>query len=202
MRHSPPEVTAMPGRSFSAAAFALLLSACAAAWTVDKFEAPEARLASRATYAWSGGDFGAPTELDPTVVARADRAIRAAIESELARKGYAAVEETAKADMLVSYQVAGQRRFVMADDRPIGASAATESMTPGAEPGLPASSRLPREQTVREGTVIMFVDDPASKRLIWRGLISAETRVATTEGAIEQASNMARQIAREIPARD
>jgi Domain of unknown function (DUF4136) len=192
----------MPVRFLPIAGLALAIAACAATWTVDKFEAPEARLASRRTYAWTGGDFGTPTEVDPAVVARADRAIRAAIESELARKGYVAVDEAAKADMHVSYQVAGQRRFVIADDRPIGASAATESMTPGAEPGPSASSRLPREQTVREGTVIVFVDDPATKRLIWRGLISAETRVATTEGAIEQASGMARQIAREIPARD
>jgi hypothetical protein len=192
----------MPLRFLPIAGLALAIAACAATWTVDKFEAPEARLASRRTYAWTGGDFGTPTEADPAVVARADRAIRAAIESELARKGYVAVDEAAKADMQVSYQVAGQRRFVIADDRPIGASAATESMTPGAEPGPSASSRMPREQTVREGTVIVFVDDPATKRLIWRGLISAETRVATTEGAIEQASSMARQIAREIPARD
>jgi hypothetical protein len=192
----------MPLRILPIAGLALSIAACAATWTVDKFEAPEAHLASRRTYAWTGGDFGTPTEVDPAVVARADRAIRAAIESELARKGYVAIDEAAKADMHVSYQVAGQRRFVIADDRPIGASAATESMTPGAEPGPSASARLPREQTVREGTVIVFVDDPATKRLIWRGLISAETRVATTEGAIEQASSMAREIAREIPARD
>lgn len=188
-------------RTLSAAGLALLIAACAATWTVDKFEAPEARLASRRTYAWTGGDFGTPTEVDPALVARADRAIRAAIESELVRKGYVAVEDAANADMHVSYQVAGQRRFVITDDRPIGASAATEAMTPGAAE-LPASSRMPREQTVREGTLIVFIDDPATRRLIWRGLISAESRVATTEGAIEQASSMAREIAREIPAHD
>lgn len=192
----------MPLRTPFAAGLALLILACAATWTVDKFEAPEARLASRRAYAWTGGDFGTPTEIDAALAARADRAIRAAIEGELARKGYVAVEDAARADMHVSYQVAGQRRFVITDDRPIGASAATEAMTPGAEPELPASSRMPREQTVREGTIIVFIDDPATKRLIWRGLISAETRVATNEGAIEQASSMAREIAREIPTRD
>jgi hypothetical protein len=103
--------------------------------------------------------------------------------------------------MHVSYQVAGQRRFVIADDRQVGASAATEAMTPGRAPVPPASSELPREQTVRDGTVIVFIDDPGTKKLIWRGLINAETRVATTEGAIEQASSMVRQIAKEIPAR-
>jgi len=179
----------------------LLMVGCATAWTVDKFEAPEAGFAERRTYAWSGGDFGTPNEIDPATVARADRAIRAAVDGELAQRGYAVVSDPAQADMHVSYQVAGQRRFVIADDRPVGASAATESMTPGAGPAPPAASQLPREQTVRDGTVIVFIDDPATKRLIWRGLINAETRVATTEGAIEQASNMVRQIARQIPAR-
>ena len=118
----------------------------------------------------------------------------------LAQRGYVLVTDPAQADMHVSYQVAGQRRFVMADDRPVGASAATEAMTPGRTPVPPASSQLPREQTVRDGTVIIFIDDPRTRKLIWRGLINAETRVATTEGAIEQASNMVRQIAKEIPA--
>lgn len=182
------------------AAMLMLLTACATTWTVDKFEAPEAAFAARRTYAWTGGDFGTPNEVDPSIVARADRAIRAAIEAELAQKGYLAVADPAQADMHVSYQVAGQRRFVIADDRPVGASAATEAMTPGSAPVPPASSQLPREQTVRDGTVIVFIDDPGTKKLIWRGLINAETRVATTEGAIEQASSMVRQIAKEIPA--
>ena len=182
------------------AALFALLAACTSAWTVDKFEAPEAGLAARRTYAWAAGDFGAPTEIDPGLVARADRALRSAIDAELARKGYVLTADAGSADMHVSYQVAGQRRFVIADDRPVGASAATEAMTPGASP-VPSPSQLPREQTVRDGTVIVFIDDPVSKRLIWRGLISAETRVATTEGAIEQATGMVRQIASEIPPR-
>jgi hypothetical protein len=178
----------------------MILAACATTWTVDKYEAPEAAFSARRTYAWTGGDFGTPNEIDAAIVARADRAIRSAVDAELAQRGYVLVTDPAQADMHVSYQVAGQRRFVMADDRPVGASAATEAMTPGRTPVPPASSQLPREQTVRDGTVIIFIDDPRTRKLIWRGLINAETRVATTEGAIEQASNMVRQIAKEIPA--
>jgi hypothetical protein len=189
-------------RTLPAACLLALVAACATSWTVDKFEAPEAGLAARRTYAWTAGEFGAPTEVDPALVARADRAMRAAIDAELARKGYVAVADPAEADMHVSYQVAGQRRFVIANDQPVGASAATEAMKPGASPVPPPSSQLPREQTVRDGTVIVFIDDPATKRLIWRGLINAETRVATTEGAVEQAASMVRQIAGEIPARN
>ena len=190
----------MQARSLTAAALLILVAACATTWTVDKYEAPEAGLANRRTYAWKGGEIGLPNDVDPALLARADQAVRVAVENELARKGYTPAE-AGSADMLVSYQVAGQRRFVISDDRPVGASAATEAMTPGSSPTPPPSSQLPREQTVRDGTVIVFIDDPATKRLIWRGLINAETRIATNEGAIEQAASMARQIASELPPR-
>ena len=84
------------------AAILMLLTACATTWDVDKFEAPEAGFAARRTYAWTGGDFGTPNEVDPAIVARADRAIRAAIDAELRRtavllpaREIAAVEEVA-----------------------------------------------------------------------------------------------------------
>ncbi len=180
---------------------AIVLGACGTAWTVDKFEAPEAGFANRRTYAWKDSEFGLPAEVDPALLERAGKALRSTIDAELASKGYVPAANADSADMLVSYQVVGQRRFVIADDRPVGASAATEAMKPGTVPGAPPSSTLPQEQTVRDGTVIVFIDDPSSKRLIWRGLVSAEARVATTEGAIHQVTEIARQIAREIPGR-
>ena len=180
---------------------AIVLGACGTAWTVDKFEAPEAGFANRRTYAWKNSEFGLPAEVDPALLERAGKALRSTIDAELASKGYVLASDAGSADMLVSYQVVGQRRFVIADDRPVGASAATEAMTPGTVPGAPPSATLPQEQTVRDGTVIVFIDDPSSKRLIWRGLVSAEARVATTEGAIHQVTEIARQIAREIPGR-
>lgn len=189
----------MRAASLPAFVLALLTAACAATWTVDAYEAPEASFATRRTYAWTGGEFGTPNDADPALAARADFAIRSAVDAELAKKGYV-VAEAASADMHLSYQVAGQRRYVIADDSPVGASAATEAMTPGSSPSPPPSSALPREKTVREGTVIVFIDDPVTERLIWRGLVNAETRVATSEGLIEQATTIARAIAQEIPA--
>jgi hypothetical protein len=177
----------------------LLATGCAATWAVDEYEAPDASLAKRRTYAWTGGEFGSPNDIDAALVERADQAMRLTIETELLKKGYHPAP-VASADMHLSYQVAGQRRFVISDDRPVGASAATESMTPGSTPSPPASAEIPREKTVRDGTVILFIDDPKTGRLIWRGLVNAETRVATTESVIEQATDVARSIAREIPA--
>ncbi|HEX9773063.1 MAG TPA: DUF4136 domain-containing protein [Steroidobacteraceae bacterium] len=177
------------------------IAACASTWPVDSFEAPEAGIANRRTYAWKGSEFGVPGETDPAVIERADHALRSAVDTVLAHKGYTPAADASSADMLVSYQVAGHRRFVMGDEPRVGGASGTEVLTPGATPTPPASSALPREQSVRDGTVIVFIDDPKSDRLIWRGLINAETRVATTEGAIRQAAEMARQIAEEIPAR-
>jgi len=128
----------MQARCLTAAALLVLAAACATTWTVDKYEAPEAGLANRRTYAWKGGEIGLPNDVDPALLARADQAVRVAVEGELARKGYTPTE-AGSADMLVSYQVAGQRRFVISNDRPVGASAATEAMTPGSTPAPPST---------------------------------------------------------------
>jgi hypothetical protein len=66
---------------------------------------------------------------------------------------------------------------------------------------LPPASDLPRETTVREGTVVVFVEDPASGRIIWRGLVTSESRVTSREAGIRMVVEMARQIAREFPQR-
>ena len=52
---------------------------------MDKYEAPEADLANRRTYAWKGGEIGLPNEVDPALLARADQAVRVAVEGELSR---------------------------------------------------------------------------------------------------------------------
>jgi hypothetical protein len=66
--------------------FAIVLGACGTAWTVDKFEAPEAGFAHRRTYGWKDSEFGLPAEVDPAALERADRALRSrSIPSSRAR---------------------------------------------------------------------------------------------------------------------
>ena len=60
----------MQARSLTAAALLILVAACATTWTVDKYEAPEAGLANRRTYAWKGGEIGLPNDVDPALLAR------------------------------------------------------------------------------------------------------------------------------------
>lgn len=185
-------------RWFVAAAVALV-GACAIPLKVDTFAAPDVDLAGKRTFAWKGGEFALPETAPPATAASAEAQIRGAVVAELVHKGFVETADPAAADMLVSFQASAVRRTVIAERR-VGAPLPSEVLTAGGQP-IPAASELPREQTVREGTMVVFVEDPATGRVAWRGLIDVETRTASTEANIRTAVEMARQIAREIPAR-
>jgi len=180
----------------------LLLTAagCATTREVDRFEAADADIAGKRTFAWMGGECCMPTTPSAEIESGVAEHVRQAVVEELMRKGYVEVSDPAAADMHVSYQVAGTQRFVAAEDQRVGAPSPNEVLTPGNAP-LPPASLPPQEMRVREGSVIVFVEDPESGRLIWRGLLSDETRVSTPEGAVHQLTELARQVAREFPAR-
>jgi hypothetical protein len=177
-----------------------LVAACATTWDVDRFEADDAKLAARRSFAWQGTEVSTPTVVLPGMERDIAAQVRQAVVTEFAAKGYAEVADAATADMLVSCQVAGSQRFETSKDRRIGAPSPTQVLTPGNAP-LPPASLPPREVSIREGSVIVFVAEPASGRLIWRGLVAEETRVSSDEAGIRLVAEMARQIAREFPAR-
>jgi len=186
--------------SWLAIAAVTVIAGCVSQWTVDRFEAPEANLAARRTYFVKGGDLGTATALDHGVASRLEAAIRSTITTELGAKGYVESATAAAADMIVSYQVAGSRKFVISDERRIGAPSPNTVLSPSATQPPPLST-LPREQTVRDGSVIVFVDDPASGKLIWRGLVTSETRVGSTEDLVRLVEKITRSILEEFPAR-
>jgi Domain of unknown function (DUF4136) len=177
-----------------------LLGGCATHWDVDSFEAPEGNVAARQTFYWQGGEFGTPASIDPQVVQSTSALLRSTIGQELARKGYTEVDSAAAADMVISFQVAGTQKFVIADDRRVGAPSATKVLSPS-EIQPPPASLLPREQRMRDGSVLVFIDDRATGRLIWRGSVTAETRSGSTEQGVRIIDQMAREIALEVPAR-
>ena len=179
----------------------VLLAGCGAnPWAVDSYEAPEADVAGKRTFVWRTGDVGAPLIKDPQVAADVETRMRAAITAELAHKGYVETTDAAGADMTVSFQVSGARRFVPSDGRRIGAPSPNEVLTPGNVPPRPASEP-PREKSVREGTVVVFAEDPASGRLMWRGLVNAEIRVSSIDRTVNQVIDMGRHITQGFPAR-
>lgn len=181
-------------------ALLVLASGCASTWDVDTFEAPEANLAARRTYAWKPGELGTPLAKQPENSALLESHIRTAVTTELAKKGYVELPSSSGADMIVSYQVAGSRKFVTADDRRIGAPSPNEVLMPGNVPPPPASE-LPREQLVREGNVVVFAEEPSSGKLIWRGLVSVESRTSSAEGAIRQITDISHHITQQFPPR-
>ena len=77
---------------------------------------------------------------------------------------------------------------------------ATKVLSPS-EIQPPPASLLPREQRMRDGSVLVFIDDRATGRLIWRGSVTAETRSGSTEQGVRIIDQMAREIALEVPSR-
>ena len=178
----------------------VVAAGCATRWTVDSFAAPEADLPGKSTFAWKQGASSTPTIQQPEVAAALEERVRSAVTTEFARKGFTEVAEPKGADMLVSFQMAGTRRFVVSDERRIGAPSPSGVLTASGMP-LPPASNLPGEQSVREGSVILFVEDPASGRVVWRGLVEIETRITSNEAGIRMVGDIARRIASEFPAR-
>jgi hypothetical protein len=187
-------------KHFAVVAALALVAACAAnPWKVDSYEAPEANLAGKRSFTWKAGDLSAPLLRRPEIGTQAEPRIRAAVTEELVRKGYVAAPSAAGADMVITYQVAGSRRFVESDNKRIGAPSPNELLTPGGAP-LPPASELPTERSVREGTVVVFAEDPSSGRLVWRGLVTTETGAASADATVRQVVDIARHIAQQFPA--
>jgi hypothetical protein len=178
-----------------------LLAACAGnPWTVERFEAPEADVAGKKTFLYKPGEVAAQLARQPEIAARTEAQVRQVIVGELQRKGYVEASGPTGADMVVTYQASGVRRFVESDQQRIGAPSPNQVLTPGAMPRRPASE-LPPERSVRDVSMVVFVEDPATGTLIWRGLVSAELRTDSLEGVVRQATDMTRHIMQQFPAR-
>lgn len=179
----------------------MLLGACAVnPWTVDSYEAPEADVAGKRTFVWRNGEVGAPLIKRPAVAADTQARLREAITHELTLKGYVETTDAAAADMVVSFQVSGARRFEPSDQRRIGAPSPNEVLTPG-NVRPPPASEVPREVSVREGNVMVFAEHPSSGQLMWRGLVSAEIRTSSLERTVDKVIDAGRHIAQGFPAR-
>ena len=181
-------------------ALALLAACTVNPWTVDSFEAPEADVAGKRTFVWRDGEVGAPLIKRPAVAADTQARLRAAITHELTVKGYVETTDAAAADMVVSFQVSGSRRFEPADQRRIGAPSPNEVLTPG-NVRPPPASEVPREVSVRQGNVMVFAEHPGSGQLMWRGLVSAEIRTSSLERTVDKVIDAGRHIAQGFPAR-
>lgn len=187
-------------RTLALAALALLAACAGNPWTVDRFEAPEGDVAGKGTFLYKPGEVAAQLARQPEIAARTEAQVRAVIVSELQRKGYVEASATGSADMVVTYQASGMRRFVESDQQRIGAPSPNQVLTPGAMPRRPASE-LPPEMSVREVSMVVFVEAPATGTLVWRGMVNAELRTNSLEGVVRQVTDMTRHIMEQFPAR-
>ena len=187
-------------RNFALAALALLAACAGNPWTVERFEAPEADVAGRKAFLYKPGEVAAQLARQPELAARTEAQVREVIVGELQRKGYVEASGPTGADMVVTYQASGVRRFVESDQQRIGAPSPNQVLTPGSMPRRPASE-LPPERSVRDVSMVVFVEDPATGTLIWRGLVNAELRTDSLEGVVRQATDMTRHIMQQFPAR-
>ena len=183
------------------ATLALVVTACAVnPWAVDSFEAPDARVADKRSFLYRPGEVAAPLVPQRAVAADLEARMRAVIAEELRLRGFVEAADPAGADLVVSYQVSGTSRFVESDQRRIGAPSPNEVLTPG-NVRPPAASELPPERIVRDITVVVFANEPATSSLAWRGMVSVETRTSSTENLVRQVVDMARHITQQFPAR-
>lgn len=178
-----------------------VLAGCAVnPWDVDAFEATGADMAGRRSFFYKPGDIAAPLVRRTEAGIQLEAQVRSAIVGEMQRKGYVEAGDAASASMIVTYMAAGTRKFVESDQRRIGAPSPNEVLMSGGVPPPPASE-LPPEKSVREVTVVVFVDEPAQESLVWRGLVSTELRTSSTDMLIRQVADIARHIAQQAPAR-
>lgn len=188
------------GAALLLAAFAGIVTGCAVHWDVETYQSAGADLASHETFFWRGGDFATAAMPSAATASATEALVRRDVVAELTHRGFREVPDAKGAGLVISYQVSAVPRFV-SDARPrVGAPSANTVLRPS-EIQPPPASTVPREITVREGAVIMFIDDGATGRLLWRGEVSGETRAGSPEHLSRLIAQMMVEIAKEVPAR-
>lgn len=202
MRPSPPIRPRQPSKHSSTAptvrtaawpALALLvLSGCTTRWAVDSWESPATTSpAERQTFYWQGGALQTAEAVDLATLQASRGEIEASVVRALAAKGYRQVASEGDAAMIVSYEAAlGPATFTT--DTP------SATRRPG-DVATPFASEWPQKRMTTSSRVVVVIDDPATRRALWRGVVDDEVRVASTQHALELVVAMTADIATRVP---
>jgi hypothetical protein len=161
------EVTRMVSRAVVVVALVLAMAACAAPpLRIESEQAAATDLGRLRTYAWLPTDTPKMAATRETVAPHVDRQLQA--------KGYALA--AGAPDFQVSSEIVVERKVE---------TSRLDVSVPG-QPGYRAPGGPVAPQTIStvreysEGTLIITVVDPASKRPIWRGWAEAQIRPSAT----------------------
>lgn len=173
------------------AATLVVLAGCTTRWAVQEHESRVMPTAGRATYYWQGGTLRTTDAIDLSDVLAVRDQIEALITATLAVKGYQKVASDDAAAMIVSYAAQlGPPTFT--SEKP------AVTRWPGSGASTPASE-LPQKRMTMKNHVVVVIEDPQTRHVIWHGVVDDDVRVSSTRHAIELAAAMAGDIARRIP---
>jgi hypothetical protein len=127
----------------------IVVFAACSSMRVATFGDPSMSLASFQTYAWSNGQATTADQLD--------RLVREVVDRKMATKGYRLVTPD-HSDLLIHYHAAVDENLDVATEY--------EQYRLGTDPYGRETSRA---QVFKEGTLVLDVEKPTSRRLIWRG---------------------------------
>jgi hypothetical protein len=127
---------------------------------------PQANFASFKTFGW---DAAQSAQANGQPVSIVDSNIRAAITSELKRKGYEEAAGGSAPDLLLQYET-GKAEMVKSNPFRIGVGVGGYGSNGGV--GVGTSSAATRNVT--EGMLVLRAIDPARKAEVWNGRVSRE----------------------------
>jgi len=152
---------------FALAMGAVALGGCASQPTQPHtMRDPQANFASFKTFGW---DVTQSAQGNGQAVSIVDSNIRAAITSELKRKGYEEASGGAMPDLFLQYET-GKAEMVKSNPFRIGVGVGGYGSNGGV--GVGTSSAATRNVT--EGMLVLRVIDPARKAEVWNGRVSRE----------------------------
>jgi Domain of unknown function (DUF4136) len=158
---------------FGLAMATITLGACASQPTQPHtMRDPQANFASFKTFGW---DVTQSAQGNGQPVSIVDSNIRAAITSELKRKGYEEASSGALPDLFLQYET-GKAEMVKSNPFRIGVGVGSYGNSGGV--GVGTSSAATRNVT--EGMLVLRVIDPTRQAEVWNGRVSRELGKAGT----------------------
>ena len=152
---------------------------------------PQADFSSYKTFALKAST---PARASGQSVSIVEGTIRAAIASELERKGYVEAAEGTEPDLRIEYEAASEEKL---RNNPFRVGVGVGSYGGNVGGGVGVGS--PSVRNVTEGTLVVHAIDPVRKAEVWQGRASRELGKGNIEQAVVQAG--VAELLRDFPAR-